>query len=516
MLILEKSPMELKSIIGKRVTEEGQLVRMNKIALAQMKYILSSKEINPEMRNYLMKSYFMGNYVNESLAKNAELQHLTYGNIKLSGINLRIRVDGYKTDGLRGLCEDGDVNCVRLVKNTDDGDKVIKKKVGKVVAEALANVGTLCPQAKTFIAEDVARKWKAYASEHSPNANLYHLVVNDDFDAIYDRYKQVGDFHSCMNGCEGIEFYSTVQAKAASLRDEDGMIVARCVVFTEVYDLNGNVYRYAERQYSTDQNLTLQQILVNKLYAEGYIDLHKRVGASCHDSDDVVDINGNKFYKELYIEAHLSSGDYCPYMDGFAYYDEGDRRAYNMDGSCRIELHETDGYYGSDDSICEVCGRRMDEADCCWSEYHNMNLCADCAVWSYALDTYLRADCAVDVLDCNGNHDDWMPDDWDNHRHEIVEIEGEWHWLEDCCFDEINEEEILCDNAVDYQYLSYGSWCSAYTHKDEIDNSIVEFEDEYYLMDDCTKVDGVWYPCDQVPEDDEEEVEEEVNENVEC
>lgn len=579
MLILKKSPMELKSIIGLRETEDGNKVRMNNIALQELKHLLSSKDERiANLRKELVSAYFGGaNYTNDELLRQAisAMMHKDYGSINLKGIGICFQLEGYRTDYLNGLCMDGDVNCIRLVK---DDEKVIKKKIGKVVREYLEQKKVLCDQAKTYICEYVAQQWKAYASEHQYEGK-YRLVVDEDFDAIYSSNKRIGDFHSCMTNMHCVEFYNEVNASAASLRDENDMIVARCVVFNEVYDLDGNMYRYAERQYSTDQDLTLQQLLVNMLYKEGYIDLNKQVGASCSDSYNVVDKDGNSMRdKVLYIEHRFENGDYCPYMDGFAYYDTSEERMYNHSSYGNVTLHETSGEYPGGRQ-CEVCGRYVDEDDACYSDYYDMDLCDDCAIWSDFLSDYLRADSAVEVYNADGTGgSEWMPDDWNDRRSRdnFTEVNGTYYWDEglvwiddepylpdDICYDEINDCDIPYENSVEYKHDGY--WYR--THEDEIDNSIVEvggkyylkddcewdnineewaleedlvsyktynhgigewveyqtnyieegntiveYDGDYYLMDDCECVDGEWYPFDQVP-DTEEVVEE--NE-IEC
>lgn len=583
MLILKKSPMELKSIIGLRTTEDGNKVRMNNIALQQLKYFLSSKDERiANVRKEIVSAYFGGaNYTNDELLRQAisAMMHKDFGSIDLEGIGIRFPLAGYRTDYLNGLCMDGDTNCIRLVK---DDDKVIKKKVGKVVREYLEQKKALCDVAKTYICEYVSQQWKAYAAEHQVQGK-YILVVDDDFDAIYSSDKRVGDFHSCMTNMDCVEFYEKVNAKAASLRDSDDRIVARCVVFNEVYDLEGNMYRYAERQYSTDQDLTLQQLLVNMLYKEGYIDINKQVGASCSDSNNVVDKNGNSMRGTvLYIEHRFESGDMCPYMDGFAYYNDADERMYNDSDYGEVTLHETDGYYPGG-HVCELCGRHIDEDDRCWSEYYDMELCEDCAIWSERIEDYIREDCAVEVYHADGSGDnEWMPEDWnDYHSHDnftevngvyywddelvwiddeaylpedtcyddlndrdipredaveykqkiggswyyymthedevgetIVDVDGEYCLIDDCVWDNINEEWILKEDSVEYKTAAANGWAAYKTRESEIDETIVEFEGEYYLIDDCECVDDEWYPYDQVPEKDDEEVEEE--ETIEC
>ncbi len=46
-------------------------------------------------------------------------------------------------------------------------------------------------------------------------------------------------------------FYeNAVNASAAYLENEEGKIIARCIIFNEVKDQDGKIWRLAERQYS--------------------------------------------------------------------------------------------------------------------------------------------------------------------------------------------------------------------------------------------------------------------------
>lgn len=500
MLILKKSPTELKSVIGLRTTEEGNKVRMNRIALEQLKFILSRKDFDTEDKVTYVKNFFGDerNFTNDELVRHIVSYWLrNSGSINLKGIGIAFDLAGYRTDYLNGICMDGDTNCIRLVK--DDG-KVIKKKIGKVVREYFEPKRWICKEAKTYVCEHVSQLWKAYASEHQYQ-DKYKLVVDEDFHEIYNSSKQEGCFHSCMNDKDCVEFYYTVKAKAASLRDEEDNIVARCIVFTECYDNDGNAYRIAERQYATDQDDTLKQILVNKLYAEDYIDMHKRVGAGCYDSEDLVKKDGMRFDGGvLYIEADLDDGDYCPFMDGFAWYAKDEARIYNRSGY-GDELHETSGCYTDERYTCEACGHRIPEEHRYWSNYHECYLCDEHSVYSDTLEDELNTERAVMVHHADGHDEiDYMPDDWNENNYnnnfreirgmyywedELVEYNGDWYLPEDTCYDEINEEDIPYEDSVEYKYQYRIHWTPARTHKDEVGESIVEVDNEYYLKDDC-------------------------------
>ena len=173
------------------------------------------------------------------------------------------------------------------------------------------------------------------------------------YDGFYNRNGEcVGDFHSCMDydndGEEHYLFYeNAVDAKAACLRNGEGEIIARCVIFTKVEDETGKVWRLAERQYATDGNELYKRLLVQKLIKCGYIDGYKTVGAGCHDAQSFVDNEGHSLNDKCFsIRCDLDYGDILSYQDSFKWYSYDDNTAYNTSsGGYDYDLSSTDLYF---------------------------------------------------------------------------------------------------------------------------------------------------------------------------
>ena len=118
-----------------------------------------------------------------------------------------------------------------------------------------------------------------------------HLIVNTDFKRIYSSSDCVGCFHSCMVDQDHHYFYrDSVEAKAAFLVNEDDMVIARAILWPKVFDQDGNVYRYLDRQYATDGNVVLMRALIDELIKAGEIDCYKVPGCGCSDANAIVDI----------------------------------------------------------------------------------------------------------------------------------------------------------------------------------------------------------------------------------
>lgn len=275
--------------------------------------------------------------------------------------------DSFETDDLNGICEDGTFNAIRY-RNIEK-DHVFRMKAGKMFNHIMSCnkvVDALPEQIKRWLSEEWVADWIEYAREEIGDKE-YTLHVDDNFEEIYDSeccagYDEDSDaFRSCMVGDDQWTFYrDAVDAKAAYLTDSEGMIVARCIVFTNVHDYDSDkVWRLAERQYSKFCEYQLQRQLIAKLIAGGHIDGFKSVGASCSDSHRFVDIEGRSLEdKTFWIPCRLEDGDTISYQDSFKYFDYDEQRAYNYcDGdyvslsvtqhSIEIDTHENEkrSYY---------------------------------------------------------------------------------------------------------------------------------------------------------------------------
>ena len=304
----------------------------------------------------------------------------------------------YCTDDHKGICldteetEDG-TNFIRYINMSTN--KPFKMKAGKFYKRLFEPCDfwkALPQQVQVWMLEELVKDWKTYVTD---KLNQYDLRVSKDFGRIYDSYHCVGDFCSCMTDEGQHVFYedSVDDAWAAYLEDKNGYIVARCIVFNRVYDEDGNVWKLAERQYSTDGNELLKQMLVNSLIKGGHIDGYKSVGAGCGDSTAFVDNNGNSISdKDFYIRLSLEHGDTLSYQDSFKYYMPDECRAYNHDIGCEEDdrLDTTDReFYGSYHE---------------WDDYHGRYCQQIENVWRHGWETTCDADDLDDFVWYNGRY----------------------------------------------------------------------------------------------------------------
>lgn len=372
-----------------------------------------------------------------------------YWHLMNGGSAIAFYTNLFKQDEYEGLCEDGDARAIRYL-NVENG-RVFKMKSGKFLRKVMEDCGLLKrfpEQVYTWVCEEFAARWQSYATGRLPQLTL---VVDDDFKSIYDGRKCGEGFHSCMANKGYHTFYNySVKAKAASLRDNDGMIVARCVIFTEVHDDDtGEILRLAERQYSTDCNDMLKRCLVDKLIEAGEIDGYKTVGAGCGDADAFVSNTGEDWSgRKFSIECDLDYCDELSYQDSFKWYDMDERVAYNYSESgADIELDTTEGsieggnyddwherYTNNDLVTVYYHGRSyecdeddlddfyyIDHGSGQW-EYHHQDDCVYCD------------DIEEYVLECDAHHSDVTGstyyDEDEMARDEEEYKEENWYWSE--------------------------------------------------------------------------------------
>ncbi len=335
----------------------------------------------------------------------------------------------YRTDELNGLCEDLDKKSVRYVNI--ERNRVFKKKAGKFFTSLIneTEIGKALSHTVTnWLSEEFCVDWETYTFGQTPEVQL---VVDDDFETIYSP-EYCKDFNgcSCMVGKDRHSFYEdAVTAKAASIRDSDGYVLARCIIFTDVMDQDGRTWRLAERQYAKESNEVLKRLLVDLLIKNGYIDGYKKIGAGCSENTAFVSNDGTSLSDHKFsIEMNLATYDVLSYQDSFVYYDIDDNIAYNYESShydytldttnCSLNDDDDDDRpyddyherYCDDTTLCYVNGVEYyvdsdDMDDFCYidelQEYHHEDDCKECEhCHSYVLNKDAKYSSITDEYYC--------------------------------------------------------------------------------------------------------------------
>jgi hypothetical protein len=393
-------------------------------------FVLTRLRDEPDVSRTVCSVFFMGHY---------------YGSTQ------------YRTDGAGGLCEDRDYRQIRYVR-IEDG-KVFKMKASRMFMHLMEcnTFGKILPDAvKLWICEEIQNDWEQYTKKKMPPLDDCTLVVSDDFARIYNGRYLKGDFGSCMTNRGHHFFYSdAVKAKAAYMEDANGMILARCVIFSEVKDdETGEIFRLAERQYSSEGREDLKHDLVRMLIADGHIDGYKRTGAGCHDANAFVDNKGQSMSeRKLSIECTADCDSIISYQDSFKWYDMDANRAHNY-------------YKRGADYELDTTEERLDGGN--YDEYHDAYTCND------IIDVYYGR-----WMSCDEERlDDFIYIDGEGYIHVDYCIHCEQcdaYFREGCgCFSSITGNDYCCESCRDEAEREYKETHWTYS----------EYDDEYFENED--------------------------------
>ena len=356
-----KNAQEFQELFGIQEHGNGVKSRRNKILLA----LLKSKSVWDYCREHddwsllAIKSMAeMKTTLTKMIADAGVHQDLDYTVV----LNTTTYHSGtYETDAYKGVPEDGSIGFIRYINHENDG--VFKMRAGRFYSKLIDEtiIGQALPQqVKTWLCEEFSQDWQVYIAGTLPN---YTLIVDRDFAEIYSGEACAPGMNSCMIDRGFHSFYrDSVKAKAARLVGDDGIILARCIIFTEVHDEEDKVWRLAERQYAKDQSDILKRALVDALIKAGEIDGYKQVGADCGSSRAFCDLEGNSLsHKKFQIECNLDWEDKLSYQDSFKYY--------NLDWNVAYNYTDVDYSYNLDTTNGQLEDEEEDEMF--YDEFHD-------------------------------------------------------------------------------------------------------------------------------------------------
>ncbi len=446
-----KNHEEFQNIFGTQKHSNGVYSRKNKILLSYIKN-----------RELLHGAVAESNAKLIHLSSMAELKKTVREEIQRSGemdekLTCRLLLNGetfysesYYTDENNGLCEDGDMRTIRYI-NQQNG-RIYKMKAGKLYRAIILQTefGKKLPeQVLVYLCEEFAAEWQTYTMGKVPKNKL---VVNTDFERIYSSDMCVGDFGSCMVDKNLHSFYNdSVDARAASLENEEGKIIARCIIYDNVEDQEGNIWRLAERQYATGGSDILKRALVDALIREKQIDGYKQVGAGCGDSRAFVDIEGNSLSeKKFKIRCDLDSDDTLSYQDSFKFYCDRKREADNY-GMGDIALDITEGSLDYDEENGDY-----------YDDYHGYYCDDATVVYHNGADYYCDTDHLEDFIWIEGLNEY-------HHKSDVYECpECNEYFLRDQGYmSELTDETYCGECCLDYAEKTYKEQYWYYSNYDE-------------------------------------------------
>ena len=407
----------------------GSKSRKNKILLAFVKDQFKKK--NYQVINFKTMAEMQAHVWQQILTSGAQSDNLPY-RVELMGDTFYS--DLYSTDSYCGICEDHSCASIRYC-NMEQSGRVYKMKAGKMLHHLInaTEYGRSLPESvQRWLEEDFTQRWTSYCMGMLPENRL---IVNDDFKRIYSSSECVGCFHSCMVDQDHHPFYkNAVEAKAAFLVNEDDLVIARAILWPKVYDEDGNVYRYLDRQYATDGNQVLMRALIDELIKAGEIDCYKVPGCGCGDANAIVDLQGNSLsHKMFHIKCDLATDDVLSYMDTFKWYEYNNEKAYNSGRCCYDYCLDTTSY-SIDDDEC-------DDDDQNWDEFHQEWVDQETQTVYYH----------GQAMSCS---EDWMED------FRFVDSDNEYHHLDDVFQCPICQNWELKENAKHSDLINMDFCCS--------------------------------------------------------
>ena len=117
---------------------------------------------------------------------------------------------------------------------------------------------------------DKIRITESFSHEYFARRHYCKLFVNKNFVEAYS--KDNSKVVSCLVGHKDFSRYADFDVNVAYIKDADGIIMARCLVFPSVFDEDGHTYRFADKQYYCKQYH--QRQLINALFEHSHIDAY--------------------------------------------------------------------------------------------------------------------------------------------------------------------------------------------------------------------------------------------------
>lgn len=273
------------------------------------------------------------------------------------------------------------------------------------------------------------------------DTEVFELVSGDeiaywyDCDQYYDYKGTLGS--SCMRNMDEdvFEIYTdNPEVKMLILKDvKSNKILGRAIIWMptfEKYYGDNHDRGLDDVDYFMDRVYTIKDSDVNKFheYANKKGWAHKT--QNNYSSHSQVTYKGNNYNVEM--EVSTTDNDYSkfPYMDTFAEF---------LDGTLYNNCDSDNGGY----TLTDTNGG-YDDPSMVYSEYHDARIPDEEAVYSEAVDSYIRYDDSVRIDD--GSHEGWYPTDhedivYDDHRSEYVH-------REDCVYSEWNDEYIYYEDYI--------------------------------------------------------------------
>lgn len=303
---------------------------------------------------------------------------------------------------------------------------------GRVIRKVLTEKAS-----RLFKDADFTQFVNSYKAVCEAEAKTFEVKPNVSIPSVYCMDREYGGTlgDSCMNGDRDyVEMYRHCpHVSILCLLNKDGELSGRALLWnTEDGTLMDRVYVAKDHYYD---------LFLDYADKNGYI---RKVEYKSYRDKDYFVKEGNVFRKSYKI-ATATQFDYYPYMDTFTY--GGDGWLTNSSSvTYMYEYCNTDGTRNGDEErhYCEINGEYYPESE---MRYIDRGRYRDC---------YIHESHAV-ICETDNNHY-WEDDEqivymsgrgyYRRDDEDICEVDGDWHFSEDCHWSERDERYYLSDDCI--------------------------------------------------------------------
>jgi hypothetical protein len=319
---------------------------------------------------------------------------------------------------------------------------------------------------------DIEKFVNAFKGSEEKAAERFILVEGEEIEKYYwwGNYKEMaGDLgRSCMARKNFFEIYiQNPEACRLLVLLEDEKVIGRSLIWKlDRNDGPNEIEYFMDRQYTILQSDVVKFTNYAKENGWAYKTYNN------HHSYSNITFNGEEKNCEMVVKVKVMDYVQYPYMDTFKRFDPKTGELFNDtdkdDHEGQYLLEDTDGDY------TEISSGK-------WSEYYDMDIPEDEAVWSYVYSDWLPENRAVHIETGRGrSYSGWFPEDDDNIYYS--EWEDEYVHINDCVYSDDKDEYILRIKSIlaAYEIDEDGSIETSWYHQDD---------------DDCVDIDRTmrWY-----------------------
>lgn len=358
------------------------------------------------------------------------------------------------------------INISNMLKNNEPGFWTQSRnpiKIGRFIRQVFPG---------KYSDVDIEKFVNEFKSSDEKDLQKFILVEGKDIETYYwhENYKEMaGDLgRSCMARKKFFNIYTQNPevCKLLVLLENDKVIGRSLIWKLEKNKVDDNIEYFMDRQYTIEQSDVIKFTNYAKENGWAYKTYNN------HHSYSNITYLGKEMNCEMVTKVEKKNYDEYPYMDTFKRFDPKTGELFND-----IEKDDHEGQYlleDTDGDYTEISSGK-------WSEYYDMEIDEDEAVWSEAYGDWLPENRAIHIERRRGrSNSGWFPEDDDNIYYS--EWEDEYVHIDDCVYSDDKDEYILRINSISAAY--------------EIDED-GRIETSWYHQndDDCVEVDRTmrWY-----------------------